>query len=288
MGQEGEVIPDGATHIIVHDSVNVIRARAFYQHRNIVEVICHEEVDKIDREAFCDCTRLKRVIMLGVTIVEADAFGCCIALTDVECGKLEIVGEGAFCSCKPLESINLPSARVVEEEAFSNCTALMDAKFGSKLERIDERAFSNCTSLQRITIPLKDGMITNDNTFLQCDNLNHVDLVEGEILLETITALQLEEWRNDMHDEIDTINQILLNADAGYYYLVDEEEREGEKAQAIRRWIRSVLRKIMHYKAEHRRLLDEDVAPTLQRFLPQDIVMNSVLPFLDLPPHSFE
>jgi len=62
----------------------------------------------------------------------------------------------------------------------------------------------------------------------------------------------------------------------------------GDKAVAIRRWIRSVLRKIMHYKAEHRRLLDEDVAPTLQGVLPQDIVMNSIFPFLNLPPYTFE
>ncbi len=93
-----------------------------------------------------------------------------------------------------------------------------------------------------------------------------------------------------MHEEIGSINQILPTADAGYcnYDHEEEENVEGEKAVAIQRWIRSVLRKILHFKAQHRRLLDEDVAPTLQRFLPQDIVMNSALPFLDLPPHSFE
>ena len=39
-------------------------------------------------------------------------------------------------------------------------------------------------------------------------NLKHVDLVEGEIH-ETIAALQLKEWRNDMSEVIDSINQIL-------------------------------------------------------------------------------
>jgi len=63
---------------------------------------------------------------------------------------------------------------------------------------------------------------------------------------------------------------------------------EPEKAQAIRTWIRSVLRQILHYKAEHQRLLDEEVATTLQLVLPQDIVMNNVLPFLELPSFTFE
>jgi len=53
-------------------------------------------------------------------------------------------------------------------------------------------------------------------------------------------------------------------------------------------WIRSVIGKIIHYQAEHQRLLDEEVATTLQLALPRDIVMNSVLPFLELPTYTFE
>mmetsp|Transcript_10015 Transcript_10015/g.15172 ORF Transcript_10015/g.15172 Transcript_10015/m.15172 type:complete len:91 (+) Transcript_10015:1-273(+) len=89
-----------------------------------------------------------------------------------------------------------------------------------------------------------------------------------------------------MNEEIDSINQILPNADAGQFEYGGDAE--GEKAVAIRTWIRSLLGKIVHYKAEHSRLLDEDVAPTLQRFVPQDTVMNSILPFLNLPSYSFE
>jgi len=281
MGQEGEFIPLGATHIIVHESVTVIRARAFRMHRNIVEVICHDNVEKMKESAFYKCRSLKRVIMPGVTIVEADAFWCCEALTDVECGKLEIIRKGAFAACLSLRSINLPSARIVEENAFDYCEALTDVKFGCKLERIEGEAFLICTSLAQITIPLKYGIITNDNIFQGCKNLNHANLVEGELLRETIAALQLEEWRNDMHDEIDAINHILPNVNAGYYE--EEEEDVGEKAQAMRSWIRSVLGKIMHHKAQHLRLLEEDAAPTLQRVLPHDIVINSVLPFLEVP-----
>ena len=86
-----------------------------------------------------------------------------------------------------------------------------------------------------------------------------------------------------MNEEIDTINQILPTAPAGNYRDFDI----GGKAQAIRVWIRSVLGKIVHYQAEHRRLLDE-AASTLQLALPQDLLMNNVLPFLELPPHTFE
>ncbi|KAK1737792.1 hypothetical protein QTG54_011564 [Skeletonema marinoi] len=220
--------------------------------------------------------------MPGVEVVERFAFINCKALTDVECGKLEIIRELAFSGCESLRSIDLPSARIVEGKAFNYCEALTDVKFDSKLDRIEEEAFCYCTALERITIPLKDDMITADDIFIRCDNLKHVDLVEGAIH-KIIAALQLEEWRNDVNEEIDSINQILPIASAGrWVYDV------GDKARAIRTWIRSVLGKIIHYQAEHQRLLDEDIATSLQLALSQDIVMNNVLPFLELPSYTFE
>ena len=300
-----EFIPEEATHIVVQ-GIAVIPAGAFEEHLYIEEVICHDRVEKIELCAFYKCPFLRRVIMPGVKIVETQAFFECEDLTEVECDKLEIIGECAFHFCISLESINLPSVRTAEAEAFNyckslksiylpsarivgehalwGCEVLTNAKFSNKLERIEESAFNRCTSLERITIPLKDGIIIDDGIFAQCDNFNHVDLLEGE-LHETIAALHLEDWRNDMNEEINSINRILPNARAGYYDFANLIG--GEKGTAVLAWIRSVLRKIIHYQAEHKRLLDQ-AASTLQFALPQDITSNNVLPFLDLPPHTFE
>ncbi len=290
-GEYGERIPRGATHIIVREDVTVIHAYAFTGHPNIVEVICHDKVEKIRGMAFRCCPLLRRVIMPGVKIVELWAFRDCIALEDVECGQLEIIYKEAFNFCTLLRSINLPSARIVQEAAFFGCTALTDVKFGSKLERFEELAFSRCTSLERITIPLKDGMITDDAVFTMCSSLAHVDLVEGELLRENVAALHLEEWRNDIYKQIAAINQTLPHVNPGDIVKAGDDweyDDAGEKAAVIRDWIRSVLSKINEYKVEHRRVLDEDVAPKLQHVLPQDIVRISVLPFLELPPNAFE
>ena len=286
-GADGEVINEEATHIIVDKDCTVVRAGVFREHPNIVEVIFNEDVEKIERNAFRGCPSLRRVIMRGVKIVEQDAFMSCHALEYVECDKLEIVGRGAFGWCDSLRSINLPSARIVDGFAFRSCDALTYVKFGNKLGRIKEFAFHNCRSLERITIPLKDGLITRVNIFQGCVNLRHADLIEGE-LHETIAALHMEEWRNDMNEEIDSIHQILPDLNPGGWDGSDVGD-PGEKSQAIRGWIRSVLRKITHYQAEHRRLLEEDVANTLVLVLPNnDIVVKCVLPFLELPPYTFE
>ena len=229
--------------------------------------------------------------MPGIKIVKYRAFMKCYALTNVECGKLKIIGERAFEYCRSLKSISLPSARIVVDWAFNACNNLIGVKFGDKLERIETCAFYECYSLERITIPLKVSIISARNIFQLCKSLKHVDLVEGE-LHETVAALQLEEWRNDMNYEINSINQTLPNLHAGYLNVnwYDARERKvsyGEKARAIRRWLRSVLGKIIHYQEEHQRIL-EAAATTLQFTLPQDIAMNKVLPFLELPSHTFE
>ena len=285
-GEESEIIPREATHITVIEGVTFVHAGAFFRHPNIVEVICHEDVEKIEREAFYECPNLRRVIMPGVKIVEEEAFFECSALADVECGNLEIINVAAFYFCESLKSINLPSVRIVKSDAFVCCYALVDAEFGNKLEIIEHSNFGSCDSLERITIPLKDGLFNEEDTFRGCDNLKSVDLVEGEVH-ETVSALHLDEWKNDMNEEIDSINRVLPDALAEEGWEDDGVHDYVEKAREIRRWIRSVLRKITHYQAEHRRVLDE-AAISLQLALPEDTFMNNVLSFLELPPHTFE
>ena len=295
MGEVGERIPREGTHITVSEDVTVILYQAFEGHTNIVEVVCHEDVEKIEPMAFRKCPSLRRVVMPGVKIIEEYAFNDCPALTDVEIGKPEIIKDMAFMDCESLKKINLTSARIVGWWAFNGCEALTNVKFGSILESIDKGAFNHCHSLERITIPLKDNLFRSlyrryeDDIFMGCENLMYVDLVEGK-LHETIAALQLEEWKKDMNEEIDSINQILPNTPAGDGW--DDDAREydiGEKAQAIRRWIRSVLGKIVHYKAQHRSVLSEAATAIQQQYaLPNDILTHNVLPFLTLPSHTFE
>ncbi len=89
----------------------------------------------------------------------------------------------------------------------------------------------------------------------------------------------------DMNEQIDSINQILPITYAGGYDGWDDDE--GEKSREIRMWIISVLLKIIHYQEEHQRVVNE-AGSTLHHALPHDIVMNNVLPFLELPPYMFE
>ena len=278
-GRAGEVVPNHITHVVIAKARKFVPALAFYEHPNIQEVICHDGVFKIEQWAFFKCPQLRRVVMPGVKVLEKNAFDGCESLTYIECGKLEIIGRAAFRSCS-LCSIDLPYIKIVRAYAFAYCTKLKNVKIGKYLESFGERAFRGCWSLERIALPLKDGMISEDDVFHMCSKLNRVDLFGG--VHETIAALQMEEWKHDINGEIDLIRQILPNTSDGDWTDV------GGKAREIRRWITSVLRKIIHYTSEHRSILNE-AAATLLSSLPNDIVSENVLPFLELPSDtSFE
>ena len=191
--------------------------------------------------------------------------------------KVILIGQMAFICCPSLRRVVMPGVKVVEMAAFDECKALADVKFGRELGKIKHGAFGGCKTLERIALPLKDRIITHDDTFQGCVRLKHIDIVGG--VHETIAALLLEGWRNDVNKEIYSINKILPRRIFGIVH-------PNGKARIIQRWIRAVLRKIIRYQAEHRRLLEEDVAATLMLGLPHDIVMNNVLPFLALTPYT--
>ena len=81
------------------------------------------------------------------------------------------------------------------------------------MELVCARAFKDCTSLERITIPLKIGLMQGDFVFDGCENLKHVHLVEKDKLRNCFDALLLE-WKNDMTAELDSIEYTLSNAPA--------------------------------------------------------------------------
>ena len=99
-----EEIPREATRVFL-ENIAAVPEGAFDTHPNIVEVICHEDVETIEEYAFAECLSLRRVILRGVKVgVEGWAFCDCEALEYVECDKLEIINEGAFGGCKSLKN----------------------------------------------------------------------------------------------------------------------------------------------------------------------------------------
>jgi len=250
LGGEQEV-PFDVTHVIIDRSVKIIPSRAFYQRMNMVSVETHGGLEKIEKGAFQGCHSLRGIKLPGVKEVGYIAFINCIRLIDVEFGdKLETIGGNAFNSTS-LRKIKMPTVRTIGRFAFSRCSEQLTDVELPAVERIGQSSFFRCVTLQRVSIPLKDNMFPLDTLhqrytqFNACENLTTVDLVGG--IHKTISSLLLECLRDEMNQEIDRINQVLPNTH------VDE------KTAVIQEWIESVINRMEHYKAEHNRLLMEDM-----------------------------
>ena len=132
---------------------------------------------------------------------------------------------------------------------------------------------------------MKNGLFADDDIFLGCSKLRQVDLVDKEVINDVVASLLLEEWKNDVKDEIDSIN---VNDEEGNDITpADHDTTSVRMTLEIRGWIARVLCKIIHYKSEHRRSLNE-ASIALQHCLPDGFVTNNVLSFLELPVHKFD
>ena len=259
-------VPEDVTHVVIDKSVKIIPARAFHGRRNLVSVEMHDDLEIIEEFAFDECPSLRGIKLPSVRVIEKLAFYNCRAMTEVEFGdKLETIGGYAF-AWTALRNIKLPKVRAISVGAFDGCQQLTDAELSEGLESLGGYSFENCPRLRRIAIPLKDDMFEDDTVFHLCVNLSRVDLVGG--IHKTISSLHLQSRRNEMIEEIDRINQVLPNIAAnGYNYsdiqlwiervLYRNYKSPNAKTTAIRRWMRTVLERITHYKSEHYALLKE-------------------------------
>ena len=251
-GDDGEIfvymggnqqVPDGVRRARIHKSVKIVRARAFYNRRQLISVEFHDGVELIEEQAFYNCRSLCGPMkLLGVKIIKQSAFQFCRELTDVEFSdKLETIELSAFNCCKALKKIGMPSVRTIGKLAFSYCTDLTDVEFGEELRTLNEGTFYDCRKLKRIALPLK-SIIIGDKAFIGCPNLTTVNLLG---IHQTVASLHLESWRNEMNNEINRINQTLPTLT-----IIG-------KTEEIQQWMETVIQRLDHYEAEHCILLKE-------------------------------
>ena len=95
---------------VIDQCVTSISASAFERNGNLLDVQLHNFVDTIETHAFCLCSSLTHMVMLGVKNVDYSAFYACWELSCVEFGKnLETIGESAFDQCTSLRHIKMPN-----------------------------------------------------------------------------------------------------------------------------------------------------------------------------------
>ncbi len=177
------------TTVTVKNGTYAINENAFYNQKNMVEIIVPDSVERIGYNAFYgtewfndkpyyepvyigkvlyfynfpwrpvedyDITD-ELVITEGIVSISSAAFsGHCTFKNIVLPDSLEHIGDQAFAQCYYLEKITVnqnSSLKHIEDAAFFECNNLTAPNFPKSLERIGINAFLFCEKLENISIP---------------------------------------------------------------------------------------------------------------------------------------
>lgn len=177
------------TTVTVKNGTYAINENAFYNQKNMVEIIVPDSVERIGYNAFYgtewfndkpyyepvyigkvlyfynfpwrpvedyDITD-ELVIPEGIVSISSTAFsGHCTFKNIVLPDSLEHIGDQAFAQCYYLEKITVnqnSSLKHIEDAAFFECNNLTAPNFPKSLERIGINAFLFCEKLENISIP---------------------------------------------------------------------------------------------------------------------------------------
>ncbi|KAK1740122.1 hypothetical protein QTG54_009072 [Skeletonema marinoi] len=228
--------PRHVTHVIIDKSIKIIPFRAFCCCEDLRYVKMHNGIEGIGKEAFMNCISLRGIDVTNVRVVGEMAFSrCCNLMALDNSERLEKIGVQAFLDCSSLGHVNLPSVRVIEASGFAGCTNMMCAILGRHIEAIEISAFYYCTSLRRLRFELGDnGISFASDAFDCCRQLTSIELVGN--IHQSISSLGLEEWQDDMNQEIDRINHLLPNI------------HDSQKTTELSQWVDIVQSKIECYK----------------------------------------
>jgi hypothetical protein len=174
-------VPKDVVRVKFDPSALKVAAEAFFNCKNLREVVINDGLQKIGMYAFCNCTSLQGITLpSSITEIGNYAFNSCVNLREVVLNDgLQKIGWNAFENCDLLHSIALPSSITeICDEAFFDCHNLREVVLNDGLQKIGNEAFWYCESLQSISVPFTVAEIGN-YAFLGCRSLQEIILHEG-------------------------------------------------------------------------------------------------------------
>lgn len=188
------------------ESVNEIKAQAFYCTQNLKEVIIPNTVKSIGENAFKYSLGLESVVFKsGLTLNSLDStFIFCSALKNVSFEKdVNISMLFSTFAETGLERIDLNCNAKYLDETFYNCTQLINVELYDGIEVIEKSVFQK-NAIKKIVIP-KTVTILGEFAFAQCSNLYYINLSNVKILnsgtFKSCTSLESIDLTGVMHYE---------------------------------------------------------------------------------------
>ena len=141
------------TTLVIPTSITEIKEFSFEGCGSIKNIVFHNNVTKIGREAFFNCGNIETLtIPDSVTAIDDWAFYWCSGLESVTIGTgVKNIGWEAFYECYSLKTVVFADgATVIGDRMFGGCSALTDVIIPNSMAFIVANAFHRCSSLENI------------------------------------------------------------------------------------------------------------------------------------------
>ena len=196
-----------ATVAYLRDDTVGIAEYAFYECKNLTEIVIPENVAHICDWAFESCKELKTVYFgtgSRLASIGDKAFESCTNLTEITIPEsVTYIGEAAFNVCKNLTHINIPAnVANIGDRAFHACDGLkrVDFEAGGKLTSLGNHVFSTCGSLTDITIP-ESVTSLGYRAFAWCGSLTEITIPAGVTDIGTEAFLSCTELKSVVFED---------------------------------------------------------------------------------------
>lgn len=131
------------------------------------EYIIPEDVEIIDKYAFCDSSLSNVVFGENFTEIKEHAFENCDNLSEIKFSEnITTIGSDAFAYCDSIENVVIPDNVIYVGSAFSECCNLKSIYYGKSVSSSDAWNYSGCSSLEKIEVSPENKNLFNDEHFV--------------------------------------------------------------------------------------------------------------------------
>ena len=199
---------------------------AFWDMRDITEVIIPEGVTQIWGSAFKGCSSLVKVTLPeSVTYMSVGVFAGCSSLEEITIPSgITEINNHTFDGCTELSRVRLhDNITLINQDAFYNCSSLRHIVLPWDLTDIRDRVFEGCGELSGILIPKFVNHI-GARTFNGCTNMTNIAVLEKNEYFESVDGVlyldsKLKQYPLGKRDESFTVpEEIEIIGDRAFAY----------------------------------------------------------------------
>ena len=152
-------------------------------------------VTEIANEAFADCYTLRKVTLPeNLNKIGKFAFYNCTKLETINLKRVEYIGRSAFQNCRLIRDIKLsPKLHYIDGWTFAGCSKLEKIIIGEGLNYIGHQAFADCYNLATIEILQENKISLGYEVFLNINDKCKIKLPlfgNKENIFEDISQIQ--------------------------------------------------------------------------------------------------